>query len=188
MIHSLTLPVLIGGRSGISMMSEEVAREYNIGWTHAGSSMINPDDNWCYLRKVAESVPINAHVIVLPVSNFLAKSESEQVFLGSPSESNPGMCKRNLDDGSCEITISAVNGSERVMSVTTCPGDKRDRFASRSGNLSAELMSVQLGRIGPGATEERGWRVLGGKMGMKMARMVDKEMRCSRLIGRGHLQ
>jgi len=100
--------------------------------------MINPDDNWCDLTMVAESVPIYAHVIILSVSNFLAKSESKQVFLGSRLQTYAAMCERNLDDGSCEITISAVNGSQQVMSVTTFPGDKRDRFGSRSGNLSAE--------------------------------------------------
>ena len=82
-------------------------------------------------------MPVSVHGIVIPVPIFLARSGSEQVILGRPWETYARKCERNLDDGSCEITISAVDGSEQVTFVTTFPGDNRDRFASSSGNLYA---------------------------------------------------
>jgi hypothetical protein len=39
-----------------------------------------------------------------------------------------------------------------------------------------------------GTTKEIGSRVLGGKMGMRMSRMAEKDKRISWLIGRGRLQ
>jgi hypothetical protein len=68
---------------------------------------------------------------------FLAASGSEQVTVGLPLETYTHKCERNLDDGSCEITITPVDGSEQVMFVATYPGDKRDRFVSNSGNFYA---------------------------------------------------
>jgi len=51
-------------------MSEEVARELNIGWTRADWKMITADGNRSYLSKVAESVPVNVHGIIIPVPIF----------------------------------------------------------------------------------------------------------------------
>jgi len=45
------------------------------------------------------------------------------------------MCVRNLDNGSCEITIAAIDGSEQVTFVATFSGDKKDTFASSLGKL-----------------------------------------------------
>jgi len=66
------------------VMSEEVTRYLNIGWKCADWKMITADGNQLDLTKVAESVPVNVHGIVIPVSIFLAKSKSEQVILGRP--------------------------------------------------------------------------------------------------------
>jgi len=129
--------MLIDGRSEICAMSETVARELNIGGKRADWKMITADGNRSDLSKVAESVPVNVHGIVIPVRIFFARSGSEQVILGRPWETYARKCKRNVDNGSCEITISAVDGSEQVMFVATFPADKRDRFASSSGNLYA---------------------------------------------------
>jgi len=129
--------MLIDGGSEICVISEEVARELNIGWKRADLKMITADGNRSDLSKVAESVPVNIHGIVIPVPSLLARSTSEQVILGRPWETYARKCERNLDDGSCGITISAVDGSEQVTFVATFPGDKRDKFASSSGNLYA---------------------------------------------------
>jgi hypothetical protein len=136
-IHGHELPMLIDGGSEICVMSEEIARELSMGWKRADWKMITADGNRSDLSKVAESVPVNVHDIVIPVLIYLARSGSEQVILGRPWETYARKCERNLDDGSCEITISGVDGSEQVTFVATFPGDKRDRFASSSGNLYA---------------------------------------------------
>ena len=117
------------------MISKEVARELNIGWKFADWEVIPANGNQSDLSKVAESVPVNVHGIVIPVPIFLAKSGCEQVILGRPWETYTRKCERNLDNSSCEITISAVDGSEQVTFVATIPGDKRDRVASSSGNI-----------------------------------------------------
>jgi hypothetical protein len=127
--------MLIDGGSEICVMSEEVARELNIGWKHADWKMITADGNRFDLSKVAESVPVNVHGIVIPVPIFLARSGFEKVIMGRPWETYAPKCERNLDDGSCEITISAVDGSERVTFVATFLEDKLDRFARSLGNL-----------------------------------------------------
>jgi hypothetical protein len=134
-IHKQELPMLINGGSEIWMMSEEVTRELNIGWKRADWKMITTNGNRSDLSKVAESVPVNVHGIVIPVPIFLARSGSQQVILGRPWETYTRKCERNLDDGSCKITISAVDGSEQVTFVVIFPGDKRDRLASSLGNL-----------------------------------------------------
>ena len=100
--------------------------------------MITTDGNRSDLTKVAESVAINIHGIVT-VRIFLAKSGSKQVVMGHRRQTYARKCERNQDDDSCEISISAVDGSEQVMFVATFPVDKRDKFASSSGNLYAEL-------------------------------------------------
>jgi len=120
-------------------MSEEVTRELNIGWERADCKMITADGNRFDLSKVAESVPVNVHGIVIPVPICLARYGSEQVIVGCPWELYARKSERNLDDGSCKITISAVDGSEQVTFVTTFLGDKRDRLGSSSGNLYAKL-------------------------------------------------
>jgi len=81
--------------------------------------------------KVAESMPVNVHGTVISVHIFLAKSISEQVILGRPWETDAPKSERNLDNGSCKITFSAVDGSEQVMVIATFPGKMMDRFASR---------------------------------------------------------
>jgi hypothetical protein len=129
--------MLIDGGSEICVMSEEVARELNIGWKLADWKMITADGNRFDLSTVAESVPGNILGIVIPVPIFIARSGSEQVILDHSWETFARKSERNLDDGSCEIIISAVDGSEQVTFVTTFPGEKRDRFASSSGNLYA---------------------------------------------------
>jgi len=129
--------MLIDGGSEICVLSEEVASELNIGWKRADWKMITAYGNRSDLSKVAEAVPVNVHGIVIRVPIFLARSGSEQDILGRPWETYTRKCERNLDDGSCEITMSAVDGSEKVMFVATFPGDKRDRFPSSLGNLYA---------------------------------------------------
>jgi len=64
------------------------------------------------------------------------------------------MSGRNMDDGGCEITISAVDGSEHVMFVAAFPGDNINRIASSSGNIYVWLTFGQRGRIGPSTTNE----------------------------------
>jgi hypothetical protein len=136
-IQGHELPMPIDGGFEICVLSNEVARELNIGWKHANWQMITADGNRSDLSKVAESVPVNVHGIGIPVPMFLARSASEQGILGRTWVTYPRKCERNLDDGSCEITISAVDGSEQVTFVATFPGDKTERFASSSGNLYA---------------------------------------------------
>jgi len=99
--------------------------------------MVTANGNRSDLSNMAEFVPVKGHGIVIPVPIFFAKSGSKQVILGRRWESYPRKCDRNLDDGSCEITIFAVDGSELVTIVATFEGEKRDRFASSSGNLYA---------------------------------------------------
>jgi hypothetical protein len=136
-IHGHKLPMLIQARSEICVMGEAVARELNIGWKPADWNMITANGNRSALSKVAESVPVNVHGIVIHVPIFLARSGSEQVILGRPWETYAWKCERNVDNGSYEITISAVDGSEQVTFVATLLGDKRDRFASSLGDLYA---------------------------------------------------
>lgn len=115
-------------------MSKEVTRELTIGWKCADCKMITADWNLSDLWKVVESMPVNVYGIVICVPIMLARSGSEQVIFGRPWELYARMCERNLDNGSCKITIAAVNGSEQVTFVATFPGDKRDRFVSSLGN------------------------------------------------------
>jgi hypothetical protein len=56
------------------MMSEEVPREFNIGWKHADWKTITADGNQSNLPKVAVSVQVNVHGIIIPVPIFVAKS------------------------------------------------------------------------------------------------------------------
>jgi len=98
-------------------MSEQVARELNIGRKCTDWMILTANGNWSELTKVAESVPINVDSIVIPVPIFSATSASHHT--------------------SCEITTSPVDGLEKVTFVATFQGDKRDRFASSLGNLYA---------------------------------------------------
>ena len=86
---------------------------------------------------MAESEPVTHHRIVIPVPIFLVQSGSQHVILGHPWATYAQQCQNNTDDGSCEITKSAIDGSEQVTIVATFPGDKSDRFASSSGNVYA---------------------------------------------------
>ena len=116
-------------------MSDDVGRELNIGWKCAGRKMITADGNRSTFLNMVQSVPINVHGIVIPVPIILEKFGSEQVILGRPWETYGQSCERNLDNGSCQITISAIDGSEQVTFVVTFPTDKRGRFAISSGNF-----------------------------------------------------
>jgi len=73
------------------------------------------------------------------------------------------------------MIISAIDGSEQVTFVATFLGDKRDTFASNSGNIFAELKYGLLGMIGPATAKGSGLRVVVGKMGMRSFRIVQKE-------------
>jgi len=127
----------IDGGSEICVMSEEDTRELNIGWKRTDWKMITADCNRSDLMKVAQSVPVNFHCIVVSLHIILAKSGSEQVILGRRWETYARECEKDLDDGSCEITIAAIDGSELVTFVTTIPAARRDTFPSSSGNLDA---------------------------------------------------
>ena len=128
--HVHKLPLLSERRSEICPTSEEVAREWNIDWICGDWEMITTNGNRSDLMKVSESVAVNIHGIMIPMPIVLAKSGSEQVILCHPWETYAQQCERNLDNGSCEITITAIDGSEQVTFVATFPGDKRDRFTS----------------------------------------------------------
>ena len=57
-------------------MSEEVAGKLNVGRMHANRNIITADGNESALTKVAESVHVNAHGIVMPAAIFLGNSAS----------------------------------------------------------------------------------------------------------------
>jgi len=139
MIHGHKHSTLINCGYEIGVLSEVVARELSTGWNSADWKMITAYGNRSHLAKVAESMPVNVHGVVIPVPIFLAKYGSEQVVLGRPRETYDRKCDRNLDDGNCEITISAVDGSDQVTFVPTVPEDERDIFVHSSGNLYAYL-------------------------------------------------
>jgi hypothetical protein len=67
-------------------MSTGVAGELNNRWKHADRKMMTTVGNWSDESKVAESVPVRAHVITILAHSFVAKSGSEQVILGRPRE------------------------------------------------------------------------------------------------------
>ena len=94
--------------------------------------MITTDGNLSDLMRVAESVPVSVHGIVIPVHTVLAQSGCEPVILAHPWETSTRKCERNLDHGRYKITISAVDGSEQVTFnlVATFTGDKRDTLAT----------------------------------------------------------
>ena len=54
------------------VMREDVARELNIRWKHANWKRITANGNQCDLMRMAESVPVNDHGIVIPVPIQLA--------------------------------------------------------------------------------------------------------------------
>jgi hypothetical protein len=111
--------MLLDGGSEICLMSDVVAREFNIKRRCANWRMISDSGNRSNFTNVAESVPINLHGIVIPIPIILANSRSEQVILGCHWKTYTRKWKRNLDDRSCEITISAINRLEQVMFVAT---------------------------------------------------------------------
>jgi len=133
------LPMLIDGGSEIRLTSEEVARELNKGWKRADWKMVTADGNQSDLMRVAESERINVNGMIIPMGIILAESGSEQRILGRPWETYTRNCERNLDDGRWEIIIPAVDGSEHVTFVASCPGDKKDRFGSSWGNFYTKL-------------------------------------------------
>jgi hypothetical protein len=113
-IHGYELPLIIDSASEICGLSEEVACELNIWWKHADWKMITAGGNQSELSKMAYSMPVKVHAIVIAVHILLARSGSEQLNLGRPWETYSWLCKRNLGDGSCEMTILAGDGSEQV--------------------------------------------------------------------------
>jgi hypothetical protein len=98
-------------------MTEEVSRELNIRWKCANGMMIAADGNLPDSSKVAECVTVKVHDMVMSVAILLRRFKSEQVFLSRPWDTYARKCERNLDNGSCKITIPAVDGSEEVMFV-----------------------------------------------------------------------
>jgi len=96
--------------------------------------------------------------------------------------------ERNLDDRCCQVTISAIDGSEQVTFVATFLSNKRDRFTRSLGNLYASLKWRRLGRIGPGSTKKSCLRVLRGMMEKRRARIVENEQTRSWLIRWWHVQ
>jgi hypothetical protein len=133
MIHWHKLLLLIDGRSGMYLMTNMATSKLNIGWKGAHGRMITANGNRSDLTKVAESMPLNIDHIVIPVTIFFAPSGSKQVILGCDRAPYAGKCDRNLVNGSCEITILAMNGSEQVTFITTFLENITDRFASCSG-------------------------------------------------------
>jgi len=81
-IDGCELPMLIDGRSEICAMNEEVARELNISCKHADWKMITADGNWSNSMKVAQSIPLNGHGIIIPMPLFLAQSGFKQIIFG----------------------------------------------------------------------------------------------------------
>jgi hypothetical protein len=67
-------------------MSTGVAGELNIRWKHADRKMITTVGIRSDESKVAESVPVRAHVITILAHTFVAKSGSEQAISGRPRE------------------------------------------------------------------------------------------------------
>ena len=132
-INGYEIPMLIDCGSEICIISEDITKNLGLGWKEVEWKMVMADGNRSDLNKVTESVPIEVHGVTLSVPVFLAHTRSEQVILGRPWEAHAHKCERNLDDGSCEITITAANGTKQVTFVATYSGDKRDRFAT-SGN------------------------------------------------------
>jgi hypothetical protein len=107
-------------------MGTQVTRELSIGWEHADLKIITANVNWSDLMQVADSVPVNIQRIVILMLFFLAKSRSELLIFSSPWETNTSECVMNLVDGSCEITISVIDGLEQLMLVATFPEYKKD--------------------------------------------------------------
>jgi hypothetical protein len=109
-LYVYELPMLLDGRSEICVMSEKVTRELILGWKHANFGMITADGNQVNLRNVADSLFVDVDGIVILVPIISAKSLSKQVIRGHPCEIYDRRCARNLDDGRCKITISAIDG------------------------------------------------------------------------------
>jgi hypothetical protein len=63
-------PTQFNNRSGICLMRGEVTRELNIGQKCANWKMITADGNVFALAKVAESLHVNVHGMVIPVPIF----------------------------------------------------------------------------------------------------------------------
>ena len=137
MLSEHKLPMLIDGGSEICVMREEVAIKLNIRSKHADWKRITANRHPSDLTNVAESVPVNDYGIIIPRPISLAKSGSEQYILGRPWKTYTQKRERNLDNGSCKITISAIDSSEQVSFIATFPGDWKDRFASSSGIIYA---------------------------------------------------
>jgi len=78
-IHWHKLPRLINGRSEICVLSEEITRELNLWLKSADWKMITANGNWSDLPKVAETMLVNIHRIIVSVPIFLAKSRSKLV-------------------------------------------------------------------------------------------------------------
>ena len=132
-INGYEMPILIDSGSEICVISEDIAKNLGLGWKDVEGKMVTADGNRSDLTKIAESVLIEVHGFTLSVPVFLAPTVSEQVILGRPWEAHACKCERNHDDGSCEITLTAADGTEQVTFMATYPCDKPDRFAM-SGN------------------------------------------------------
>ena len=118
--------------------------DLGLGWKEVEWKTVTGGGNHSDLTKVAESVPIEVHGVTLSVPVFLAPTGSRQVILSRPWEAHARKCVRDLDDGSCGITISAADGTEQVTFVATYPGDRRDHFTT-SGNAPTQSKYGPLG-------------------------------------------
>jgi len=129
--------MLIDGGSEICVMHEWITRELNIRWKRANWKLITANGNGSDLPKVAESVPVHVDGIVIPVPVFLAISGSEEVILGRHWETYTRKCERNLNAGSCEISIPAVDESVQVTFVAIFQRESGNRLVSSLGKLYA---------------------------------------------------
>jgi hypothetical protein len=84
MIHGHDHPLPIDGGSEICVMNKELASEFSLRWKCVNWKMIMADGNRSDLLKVAESVPVDVHGIVISVTIFLSRFTSEQVILVRP--------------------------------------------------------------------------------------------------------
>jgi len=122
-IYEHTQPMLIKLGSNIGLMSEQLARMLNIGWKHGELLIITVDCQWFDMSKMGEFMYVNFDGIMICVWNIVVISGSDNVMLNCKLEMFAWKRCRILDIGSCKIAISAANGSEQVIIVTSCPGD-----------------------------------------------------------------
>jgi len=65
-------------------MSEEVARELNIGWKCTDCKMFTADDTQSDWIKASQSVPVNVHGVVLPCISSLQNLDLRRLSWAAP--------------------------------------------------------------------------------------------------------